>query len=561
VSQLTVPELGVLAAADQHRLSVDELAKALGAQLKEVEGSEHKNENIVTAWHEKLKGKTDYPLGATLVVTDTGEQVPLRPMVGQADSSRDDRPEWVVYDITSERSHDSYDGTANTHKDALLAALRTFAGENPYGYGYIGLAWPPSFGALVPDTRGLPTVLRSAPDAKKRKEHRHSAYVDIATFLLPVAKAAQALELVKAAEIFITLLGTVNAVDALKDRARRGHLYEPSTLLELAQIADTVKLTGKAVHYVSTAGGLVRAARVAGTSLQLLTVLELSVQVISIPPIVREQVKAIDSMTIGSAEHKAAMLGRRWAPEAHDPRTRVTEPRQGPQRPTGLPHLRGPAQTRHSHQAREHHGDGAGGSQPRSPHDGLPQDPRRAAWLFGKGEGLKFRLDLAQKQQWEAWDVLFDSLYGPAGGLNTPSSWERSCRTTSTSRCGTRREPRILRATRRRRHTPGPNRLPPGRDPTPTSVPTVCGSAASRWLASAMNDLAVVSASPSAWCGGSAGSPSSSATRASDSHPCVSSPRPCNQRRPSTSVSAASGRRTRRRANKGRRKLRSTAAV
>jgi hypothetical protein len=307
-SQLTVPELGVLAIADQHRLSVDEVVKSLTAQVNEAEGDKRKNEKIVTGWHHELKDETDYPLGATFVVSDTGQQIPLRLMVGQADGRDGEKPHWVVYDITSERTRDHYDGISDDPKAALLAALATFAGENPYGYGHIGLAWPASFGPLIPDTRDLPTLLRSAPDAKKREEHRHSAYVDIATFLLPVAKAAQALELVKAAEIFITLLGSVNAIDALKDRSRRRHLYEPSTLLELAQVVGTFKLTGKAVHSVAAAGELVRAARVVGTSLQLLTVLELGVQVVSIPLIVREQLKAVDEMTIGSAEHKAAML-------------------------------------------------------------------------------------------------------------------------------------------------------------------------------------------------------------------------------------------------------------
>jgi hypothetical protein len=304
---ITVPELGVLAIADQHRLSVDEVVKALAAQLKEAEGKDGKNQETVTEWHSELKDATDYPLGATFVVSDTGQQIPLRLMVGQANDPDGGRPHWVVYDITSERTHDHYDGTADGHKAALLAALTTFAGENPYGYGHIGPAWPRSFGPLIPDTRDLPTLLRSAPDAKKRREHRHSAYVDIATFLLPVAKAAQALELVKATEIFVTLLGTANAVDALRDRMRGRHLYEPSTILEVAQIAGSIKLTGRAVHYVATAGGLVRAARVAGTSLQLLTVLELGAQVVSIPLIVREQLKAIDS-SITSVEHKAATL-------------------------------------------------------------------------------------------------------------------------------------------------------------------------------------------------------------------------------------------------------------
>jgi hypothetical protein len=307
-SQLTVPELGVLAIADGQRLSVDDVVKSLASHVKEAEGKDQENEKTVTGWHGDLKDATDYPLGATLVVSDTGQQVPLRLMVGQANGSTEQKPHWVVYDVTSERTRDRYDGRAGDHKAALRAALTTFAGENPYGYGHIGLAWPPTLGALIPDTQDLPTLLRSAPDAKKRKEHRHSAYVDIATFLLPVAKVAKALELAKAAEIFITLLGSVNAVDALKDRSRRGHLYEPSTILELAQIVGSVKLTGRAVHHVATAGELVRAARLVGNSLQLLTVLELGVQVVSIPLIVREQLKAIDSMTIGSAEHKAAML-------------------------------------------------------------------------------------------------------------------------------------------------------------------------------------------------------------------------------------------------------------
>src|SRR5262249_55357739 len=151
--------------ADQHRLSAGEVVKALDAKVKEAEGEGGKNEKAVNDWHDDLKDATDYPLGASFVVSDTGQQIPLRLMVGQAKGPDGARPHWVVYDITSERTHDRYDGIADDPKAALLAALRTFAGENPYGYGQIGLAWPASFGPFIPDTRDMPTLLRSAPDA------------------------------------------------------------------------------------------------------------------------------------------------------------------------------------------------------------------------------------------------------------------------------------------------------------------------------------------------------------------------------------------------------------
>jgi hypothetical protein len=320
-SQLTVPELGVLVLAEQNRISVDQLVSDLATQVKEAEGSDH--EKTVTSWHDELQkapdGTTDYPVGATFIAEDTGQVIPLRLMVGQAKDSSDAAPHWIVFDITTEKSRDCYDGksavsgahltaAAGGHAAALGEALSKFAGENPYGYGEIGLAWPASFGGVNIKGGELPRHLRSAPDAVQRKKHRHTAYVDIATFIIPAAKAAKLRGLVTAAETFVALVGAKNAIDTLKDRSRTSHLYEPGTLLELVQVIGAVKTLGEGGKFLLEANEFVRAARRVGTSLELLTKLEQGLQILSIPLMVREQLDAIDAMTTASGEHKAAML-------------------------------------------------------------------------------------------------------------------------------------------------------------------------------------------------------------------------------------------------------------
>lgn len=320
-AQLSVLELGVLTLADQNRTSVDQLVKDLTAQVKDFAADDQ--EDTAKSWHGELKqtpdGVTDYPVGGSFVVEDTGQQIPLRLMVGQAKDSTDAAPHWVVFDITTAKTRDRYDGRAAVagvpvsadlggHGAALREALRKFAGENPYGYGEIGLAWPSSFGPLKLKGSDLPRRLRSAPDAKKRKKNRRSAYVDIATLLIPVAKAAKLRGLVKGAEAFAALAGAANAIGALKDRARTRHLDEPGTLLELVQVIGGVKALGEGGKFVLQANDLMHGARRVGSSLELLTKLENGIQIISIPYVLREQLKAIDTMKGASDEHKAATL-------------------------------------------------------------------------------------------------------------------------------------------------------------------------------------------------------------------------------------------------------------
>ena len=311
-SRLTVPQLAVLALAEQRGASIDQLVADLAEQLKEATGTDHKDK--IESWHKQLKpapdDTTDYPVGATFIAQDTGQEIPLRLMIGQAHDSSDAAPHWLVFDITSERSRDHYEGRSGAdggHAAALREALRAFAGENPYSYGEIGLAWPGSFGKINLKAADLPVRVHSAPNADLRRKHRRTAYVDIATLLLPMAKAAKLRGLVRAAEAFIALLGAKNAVDSMRDRSRTGHLYEPGTLLELVQVMSAVRTVGDGVRFVVEGKKLVDAARRIGDQVELLTKLEGGLQIITIPFTVRDQLNAIDAMT-GSAEHKAAML-------------------------------------------------------------------------------------------------------------------------------------------------------------------------------------------------------------------------------------------------------------
>ena len=321
-ADLSVLELGVLALADQNNTSVEQFVKDLAGQVKELEADDQKD--VVTSWHGELKAgpdsTTDYPVGGSFVVDDSGQQISLKLMVGQAKDSSDAKPHWVVFDITTGKTRDRYEGYGRVsgvpvpaemggHGAALREALREFAGNNPYGYGEIWLAWPSAFGGVTNMNAGdLPRHLRSAPGAEKRKKARHSAYVDIATLLIPAAKAAKLRGLVKGAETFVALAGAANAIGSLQDRARTHHLAEPGTLLEIVNVIGAVRTLGEGAKFVFNANDLVRAARRVGESLELLTKLENGIQIISIPFVVRQQLKALDELKGASAEHKAATL-------------------------------------------------------------------------------------------------------------------------------------------------------------------------------------------------------------------------------------------------------------
>ena len=308
-ARLTVRELAVLGLAEQHGVSIEQLVIDLANRINETAGSDH--EATVTSWHTELKKETDYPVGASFITQDAGQEIPLRLMVGQAADSTDAAPHWMVFDITTERSRERYEGRGapGAHAGAIREALGAFAGENPYGYGEIGLAWPSSFDGVDVKGADLPVRLHSAPDADQRRKHRRRAYVDIATLLLPVAKVAKLRGVVTAVEAFIALLGAKNAVDALRDRSRTGHLYEPATLLEVVQVVGAVRTIGEGVRFVAKGMKAVEAARRVGDTVELLTRLEGGLQVVSIPFTVREQLAAIDALrATATGEHKAAML-------------------------------------------------------------------------------------------------------------------------------------------------------------------------------------------------------------------------------------------------------------
>jgi hypothetical protein len=95
----------------------------------------------------------------------------------------------------------------------------------------------------------------------------------------------------------------------LRRRGRTGHLDEPGTLLELVQVIGAVKTLGAGAKFVFEANELVTAARGVGTSIELLTKLEGGLQIISIPFVVRDQLRAIDAMgPETSGTHKAARM-------------------------------------------------------------------------------------------------------------------------------------------------------------------------------------------------------------------------------------------------------------
>ena len=318
-NDFSAPELLFLTVADGQRMSVDALTKVYEAQQK----AEDDGGDKIEEWYGELKendgGRRDYPVGASFVVTETGEEIPLRLMVGEAKDSTDDRPHWTIFDITSSQSRDRYEGYANVggvpipaaaggHEIALRSALREFAGGNPYGYGEIGLAWPEHFRGIDLNAKLMPNFLHSAPNAEKRKKHRHENYVKIATLIATVATFGGEGALEEAAQLAVNLMSAANAIEAIRDRIRTGHLWELGTLLDIAQVVGGVKALGSGARSVLAASKTVKAVRATEKGLELLTVLEHGLQTVSIPIALWEQLKAIDQMPEGtSGLHKAAL--------------------------------------------------------------------------------------------------------------------------------------------------------------------------------------------------------------------------------------------------------------
>lgn len=306
-------ELLFMTMADGQRMSVDQLTKAYQAQQKADEAGGDK----IDEWYRKLK--RDYPVGASFVVSESGQEIPLKWMVGEANDSTDDQPHWMIFDITSAQSRDWYEGYANAggvpipaaaggHAIALRAVLRDFAGTNPYAYGEIGLAWPAQFAGVQLDTKSLPTFVHSAPNADKRRKNRHTTYVKIAALIASLGGAVELEGLAAGARIVATVLGAKNAIDALQDRSRTGQLYELSTLLDIAQVIGGLKVIGEGARGILKLSKVVKAVKATSKGIELLTTLEHGFQVINIPSTLWERLRAIDDMPgDASGVHKAAL--------------------------------------------------------------------------------------------------------------------------------------------------------------------------------------------------------------------------------------------------------------
>ena len=103
-------------------------------------------------------------------------------------------------------------------------------------------------------------------------------------------------------------MSAANAIEAIRDRIRTGHLWELGTLLDIAQVVGGVKALGSGARSVLAASKTVKAVRATEKGLELLTVLEHGLQTVSIPIALWEQLKAIDQMPEGtSGLHKAAL--------------------------------------------------------------------------------------------------------------------------------------------------------------------------------------------------------------------------------------------------------------
>jgi hypothetical protein len=317
-------ELLFMTLADGQRMSIDQLTKAYQAQQK----ADEEGGDKIKQWYGELK--RDYPVGASFVVTESGQEIPLKWMVGEANDSTDDQPHWIIFDITSAQSRDRYEGYANAggvpipavaggHAIALRAALRDFAGTNPYAYGEIGLAWPEQFAGIQLDTKSLPTFVHSAPNADKRRKNRHANYVKIATLIASLGGAAELEGLAAGARIVATVLGAKNAIDALQDRSRTGHLYELSTLLDIAQVIGGLKVIGEGARGILKLSKVVKAVKATSEGIELLTTLEHGFQVINIPTTLWERLRAIDDMPgDASGVHKAALAAFAFGHAVYD---------------------------------------------------------------------------------------------------------------------------------------------------------------------------------------------------------------------------------------------------
>jgi hypothetical protein len=303
-------ELRLAAALEMEKKPASQHVKDLEQQLKQLEGSGH--EKTVTGWHDELQagddGTTDYQVGATMVEEKAGTEIPLQLMLGEVKGSVEGDRKWSLYDITTPQTRDVYAGTSSEagtkgKEQAIREALRKFAGENPYGRGIIGLAWPPS---LQVGGVSLPSQLRSAPDADQRTKNRRRAYVEIAALIAPMAKVAGLAGIAEGAGAIASIGGAIDAIDKLRARARTDHLLEVGSLLDVLGVLGGIKTIGAGAAQLVKGAKLFRAAARIEGGIGLLGKVETGGQLMAIPYNVVEQLDAIDKGE-GTDERKAAL--------------------------------------------------------------------------------------------------------------------------------------------------------------------------------------------------------------------------------------------------------------
>ena len=175
-AQLTDDELQARTEMAVGGVTPAQYAKSAKEQLDRLTAKDHGSQ--VMDWWNALKesptGQRDAAFGASFIKERTGERVDLKLMLGQTGTSSENRPNWVLYDITSPDTRDEY--TAVPSRTGVSKGISRRSGpscgpspaEHPTGAVPSGSPGRPRSGRCT--RRPCPCCSASEPNAEQRRK-------------------------------------------------------------------------------------------------------------------------------------------------------------------------------------------------------------------------------------------------------------------------------------------------------------------------------------------------------------------------------------------------------
>lgn len=260
---------------------------------------------------------TTYRPHVTLASEETGQIFPMVMMLGQAADSREGGRHYILADVTSASTQQTYEGRSGaageaSHNEAIFRAFIDFRENAEYGRGTIAVRMPEALERdLGFQIRQVPATMRAAPGRRGRAMQRLNDLATAASIagLVVTGPAGMAIGAIGG------VAGAVVAVESMRRRAQGDRLRWMShqTFNDVMAIAGGfVGLAGPAVGALGRAPRIARypawVTRVnrAERGLQIFGMVQLTQSVIEVPWSLVEQFEAIDNDTSLTPGQKAA---------------------------------------------------------------------------------------------------------------------------------------------------------------------------------------------------------------------------------------------------------------